>query len=207
MSEPKAVAERVDHVIEGVWVWGVSDDRIGGVSSNSAAIEEAPESLVVVNPLRLRQEELDRLGQVVAILLTSSGHSRAAAHFRELSGAAVWAPMQARLAGIEPDETFTEGNELPGGLRVISLPGPSDSECAFYLDRGKGVVIVGDALMNVPEYGGLQILPEQYNPDPAKTRVSLRKLLGYKFETMLFGHGEPIREGARERLRELLEGS
>lgn len=206
MGEPKDRATSIESVVEGVYLWTVSDDRIGGAPSSTVAIEEAPGSIVVINPIRVAEEELERLGEVTAILLTGSSHLRAAAHFRDETGAAIWAPANADLGEVDPEETFTEGNELPGSLKVISLPGPSDDESAFYLKRSRGVMIIGDALMNIEGHGGLQVLPKQHNPDPDKTHRSLKKLLDYDFEVMLFGHGAPIREGAKEKLRKLLKG-
>lgn len=207
MSEPKAVAARAEVVAEGIWTWTVPDDRIGGAPSSSVALEAGPSEVIVVNPVRLAEEELDRLGHVSAILLTSSRHLRAAPHYRELTGAAIWAPAGAKLDDDVADETFTAGNELAGGLKVIALEGPGGGESAFFLRRSGGVLIVGDAIMNLtPDHGGLQILPKGYNPDVEGTRKSARQLLDYEFEILLFGHGEPLRSGGRAALEKLLRG-
>ena len=204
MSEPKAVADRYEEVLDGVYVWSVSDDRLGGAPSSSVAVREDADHVVVINPLRLAEPRLDELGHVSAVILTGPSHARASEHYREGYGAAVWAPAAAQLEGIEPDETFAEGNELPGGLRVVSLAGPSEAECAFLLERGPGVLIVGDAVVNAQGLGGLGVLPEPHNPNVSRTRQSCRKLLDLDFDVMLFAHGDPIRSGARERLREML---
>ncbi|MFN2431406.1 MAG: hypothetical protein ABR599_01035 [Gemmatimonadota bacterium] len=205
MSEPKAVATHAEKVAEGVWQWTVADERIGGAPSNGTAVEEAPGSIVLVNPVRLREEELDRLGEVAAILLTGAGHLRSAPHYRDHTGAAIWAPVQVELAdGVDPDETFTDGNELPGALKAIALPGPRGAEHAFFLKRSGGVMIIGDALTNVAASGGLCVLPKEHNPDVDKTRQSCRKLLDYEYDTAVFGHGEPILGGARDRIAQLL---
>ena len=204
MSEPKAVAARAEPVTEGIWTWGVSDDRVGGMLSSSAAVEEAPGEIVLIDPVRVDEQELDRLGDVTAILITNGKHMRSAPHYRDLTGAAIWAPVHADFTDEQVDETFTEGNELPGGLKVIEIIGPARAEHAFYLKRAGGVIIIGDALLNL-EGGGLSILPEKYNPDPGKTKQSCKKILDYDFDVMLFGHGEPIRSGAKEKLRTVLK--
>ena len=206
MGEPQTVASRVEQVADGVWQWTIADERIGGGPSNTQAVEDTPGEIVVVNPVRLAEEELDKLGHVVAILLTGAGHVRSAAHYRELTGAAIWAPVGIDLEGVDPDETYTDGNELPGGLKAIAVAGPRGHEHAFLLERGRGVLIFGDAMLNAAEMGGLCVLPEKYNPDVSKTRESCRKLLDHDFELVLFGHGEPLRENARERLKEVLNG-
>lgn len=205
MSEPTEVASQVERVAEGIWTWTVSDDRIGGSPSTTVAVEASRGSLVVVNPLRLDPAELERLGTVSALVLTGPSHVRATPHYREATGAPVWAPVGVDLDDLDPDETFGHGDDLPGGLRAISLPGPSDPETGFHLVRGGGVLILGDAIINIPESGGLQILPAAYNPDVATTRRSCRKLLDYGFELVLFAHGDPLRENAKERLRKVIE--
>jgi glyoxylase-like metal-dependent hydrolase (beta-lactamase superfamily II) len=204
MSEPKAVAKEVEAVAKGVHVWTVSDDRIGGAPSTAVAVEESPGQVVVINPVRLEPGALQRLGRVTAILLTGAKHLRSAPHFREATAAPVWAPANADLGDLTADETFSEGNEVPGGLKVIGLPGPSEDESAFHLKRAGGVMIIGDALMNIPAHGGFQVLPPDHNPDVEKTKKSCKKLLDYEFEVMVFGHGEPIRKDARARLEQLL---
>jgi glyoxylase-like metal-dependent hydrolase (beta-lactamase superfamily II) len=207
MSEPKAVATRVESVLEGVFQWTVSDDRIGGAPSNATALEESPGRVVLIDPIRLESKELGRLGEVVAILLTMSSHQRAAAHYRDLTGAAIWAPAGAKLE-FPSDATFGDRDRLPGGLTAIAVPGASgsefESECAFYLNRSDGVLIVGDALLNMEDHGGFCVFPKEFNPDPEKTRRSCRRLLDLDFEVLLFGHGQPIRSGARRTLEELL---
>ncbi|HEY7530481.1 MAG TPA: MBL fold metallo-hydrolase [Gemmatimonadota bacterium] len=206
MSEPREVATRAERVADGVWTWTVTDDRIGGAPSTTVAVEEARESLVLVNPLRLDPEELDRLGGVSALVLTGPSHVRAAPYYRELTGAPIWAPAGLRRDDLDPDETFADGEDVPGGLRAVALRGPSDVETAFHLARGAGVLIVGDALTNIPASGGLHLLPPPHNPDVAGTRRSARRLLELEFELVLFAHGDPLRERAKDRLREVIEG-
>jgi glyoxylase-like metal-dependent hydrolase (beta-lactamase superfamily II) len=203
MSEPTAVAARAEKMAEGVWQWTVADDRLGGTASNGQAVEEAPGSVVLVNPVRLAGEELDRLGDVVAILLTGASHLRCAPHYRDLTGAAIWAPSGAELE-VDPDETFSDGNELPGDLKAIAIAGPKGDEHAFHAKRGAGVLFVGDALVNLEQSGGLHVLAEPHNPAVAKTRASCRKLLDLPFELVLFGHGEPLREDAKARIEKAL---
>lgn len=206
MSEPREVADRAERVADGVWTWTVTDDRIGGAPSTTVAVEADPGSLVLVNPLRLEPRELDRIGGVAALVLTGPSHVRAAPHYRDLTGAPLWAPAAMAREDLDPDETFGDGDELPGGLRAIALPGPSDAETAFHLPRGGGVLILGDALTNIPASGGLHVLPAPHNPDVARTRRSCLRLLGLNFDLVLFAHGEPLRDGAKERLREAIEG-
>ena len=69
---------------------------------------------------------------------------------------------------------------------------------------GGGVMIVGDALIHLPTQG-FSILPDKYCTNAKALRRSLEGLLDWPFETMLFAHGEPMMEHARERLAALLK--
>jgi hypothetical protein len=63
-------------------------------------------------------------------------------------------------------------------------------------------LIVGDALINFEPYS-LTFLPAKCSSNQKERRRSLRKLLDYKAERMLFAHGTPILARASERLQGL----
>jgi glyoxylase-like metal-dependent hydrolase (beta-lactamase superfamily II) len=70
--------------------------------------------------------------------------------------------------------------------------------------RGRGILIVGDAVIgNPPRQCGL--LPERVMDDPARLRSNLRKLLDLDFDILLVGDGESILQNAKARLKELVE--
>ncbi len=52
--------------------------------------------------------------------------------------------------------------------------------------------------------GQLSLLRERVMDDPARLRASVRALLELDFDALMVGDGVPIREGGRERLRELV---
>ena len=74
---------------------------------------------------------------------------------------------------------------------------PRRRDRASLRDDG-GTLIVGDALINFEPHG-FAFLPPKYCSNPKQMRRSLRKLLDYDFERMLFAHGTPILHGARAR--------
>jgi hypothetical protein len=53
--------------------------------------------------------------------------------------------------------------------------------------------------------GRCGLLREKVMDDPRRLRESVRALLSLDFEILLVGDGTPILEGARERLRELVQ--
>ena len=94
---------------------------------------------------------------------------------------------------------------LVGPFRIVGVPGKSPGEVAFH-DPARKLLVVGDAVIGNPP-GRLSLLPERVMDDPARLRASLRRLLDLDFDAVLVGDGVSIREGGRERLRDLVTGS
>jgi glyoxylase-like metal-dependent hydrolase (beta-lactamase superfamily II) len=98
-----------------------------------------------------------------------------------------------------------DGEKLPGGLKVVYLPGSADSEVAFYARQSGGIVMMGDALLHLPNKKGLALLPEQYCEDKKLARQSLKKLLELDFKTVTFAHGEPLVDNAKKQITDFLK--
>ncbi len=84
--------------------------------------------------------------------------------------------------------------DLPGRPRPISTPGHTEGHVCFLLEQ-HGVVITGDAIatLNVlTRQRGPQLMPDQLNGDPRRTRSSLDVLAGIHAGTLLPGHGDPF---------------
>jgi glyoxylase-like metal-dependent hydrolase (beta-lactamase superfamily II) len=93
---------------------------------------------------------------------------------------------------LKPTKTFKDGELLPGGIWVIHLQDQkSPGESALFLQLGKGVLIVGDALIGKPP-GRLSLLPAEKYADAAKAKAGLRRLLKYQFDAVLVGDGTSI---------------
>jgi len=90
------------------------------------------------------------------------------------------------------------------GLNAVPIDGAPAGEIAVYCDADGGTLVIGDALINFEPYG-FALLPPKYCSSAKLMRKSLRTLLDYSFERMLFAHGIPILSGARQRLKQLLE--
>lgn len=202
MSEPQAVAERIEEVIPGVWSWSVHDDRIDFVSTAHALADG--DGVVIVDPLPLAPEALAALGNVTAICLTAGTHQRSSWRLRRELGAPVYAPALAREIDEEPDVRYSDGDELPGGLRAVFTPGAGTTQHTFLLDRLE-VAFVPDLLVNVPSRG-LQITPDEYVHDPAATREMVARLLELPFSVLCLDHGAPVTGDPHGAIRALLDG-
>jgi glyoxylase-like metal-dependent hydrolase (beta-lactamase superfamily II) len=133
------------------------------------------------------------------VVITNRDHVREAERCRRDFRAKVYVPAaDAPLMDLQPDKTYQDGELLPGGLWVIQLEGmKSPGESALFLDRGQGIMILGDALIGKPA-GRLSLLPADRYPDVEKAREGLQRLLKYNFETVLVGDGVSIVSGGKE---------
>jgi hypothetical protein len=201
MSEPKAVAERVEEVVPGVWTWSVHDERIDFVSTAHAVA--GTDGVVLIDPLPLDPDALHSLGDVAAICLTAGTHQRSAWRYRREFDVPVHAPALSRLIDEEPDERYGDGDQLPGGLLAVFTPGGGTTQHTFLLEREGGVAFVPDLMVNVPGRG-LQITPDEYVHDSAEARRSMDKVLGLPFSVLCLNHGAPVTEDPKGAIRSLL---
>lgn len=189
--------------------WETFSDELKTTLS-SAALRKEPE-VVLIDPVPLTMAAMNKLvghASRAFTLLTNANHERAALAMRNNMRVPIWAHKDAKPdLELEPNDFFEDGDELPGGLKAIHVPGSSPSETAFYTPANGGIVFIGDALVNLDPNNGMAFLPDKYSRDPKQSRQSLRKLLKLEFEMMTFAHGQPIVKDARKRLATLLEGS
>ena len=161
---------------------------------------------VLIDPIPLREEALaEFIGdeKIAAIFLTNANHERAAAHYRE-AGVPVYAhPGTQGEFSIAIDQWIQDGEEI-SGLKAIHLPGFAPGEIALHVPESAGIMMMGDALINL-QPTGFTLLPGKYCADPKLARKSLQKLLQFSFEVMTFAHGLPITAGAKRQLEQLLQ--
>ncbi len=165
------------------------------------------EGNLCVDPVDPSEEVLDRLAKegVEQILITNRNHTRAANRVRERTGARIVIhPADAAYArdqGTAIDADLDVGQRA-GPFTVVGVPGKSPGEIALH-DPARRLLVVGDAVIGNPP-GRLSLLRERVMDDPARLRASVRSLLELDFDALMVGDGVPIREGGRERLRELV---
>jgi glyoxylase-like metal-dependent hydrolase (beta-lactamase superfamily II) len=202
VSEPRAVAERAEEIVPGVWHWQVHDERIDFVSTAHAV--SSPEGNVFIDPLPLAPKALAALGDVTAVCLTAGTHQRSAWRYRRDLGAAVYAPALSKQIEEEPDARYGDGDELPSGLRAVFTPGAGTTQHTFILERHGGIAFVADLLTHLPKRG-LRMVQARYMHDPAEARRSIRTLLDLPFSILCLAHGAPLAEDPKGAIRKLLE--
>ncbi|MGW2249190.1 MBL fold metallo-hydrolase [Kitasatospora sp. NPDC001660] len=90
--------------------------------------------------------------------------------------------------------------DLGGGAVVVHTPGHTDGSIALHLP-GPGVLFTGDIASNVEGHTRLGV----FHTDPARARTSFLRITGLPVTTAVFGHGDPIAEGASAALRAAAE--
>ncbi len=163
--------------------------------------------LYLVDPIQMAEpawEELTRDASVCGIFVTNANHERAAVDFAARSGAAVLAspPTASALWNLETI-SLQAGEQVGERIQVIALEGAAEGEIALHFSDDGGALILGDALINFgPD--GFALLPPKYCADQKLMRRSLRQLLDFSFERLLFAHGLPVVSRARPKLEGLL---
>jgi glyoxylase-like metal-dependent hydrolase (beta-lactamase superfamily II) len=161
-----------------------------------------------IDPIPLQREALDELTgsrSVAGIIVTNSNHHRAAARFAEQFAIPIITHTDS-FPDKQPSRLrkVADGEAICKGLQVIGIEGAAPGEIVLHYAPNGGTLIVGDSLINFEPYG-FTFLPAKYCSNQKEMRWSLRKLLDYKAERMLFAHGTPILSRASERLRGLLD--
>ncbi|MFQ5903575.1 MAG: MBL fold metallo-hydrolase [Candidatus Binatia bacterium] len=193
-------------VLSGIYTWPWFSEP-HGYNFNGYLVRHPGGNLCIdpVEPTEGMLGELARHG-VTRILLTNRNHSRAANRLRAQTGARTAIhpadAAHARSQGTEIDDELRLGEKV-GPLVVVGVPGKSPGEVALHWPERR-LLIVGDAVIGKPP-GHCGLLPDKVVDDPPRLRVSVRGLLTLDFDTLLPGDGEPILQGASERLKELVK--
>ncbi len=186
-------------VLPGIWQWSwFSEEK--QLDFNGLFLTVGDHRILVDPPPMSAEDrsQINRGGPVDYVIVTNRDHERDAAACRQTFDCQVMVPeADVPQMTIVPTKTFKDGELLPGGIWVVHLQDQkSPGESALFLQRGKGMLIVGDALIGKPA-GSLSMLPAEKYADPAKAKAGLARLLKYAFDTILVGDGTSILTGAK----------
>lgn len=157
-----------------------------GVEGSETDIEEALTDLgmgwYAVEHVIFTHNHPDHIGSAAAILEATDAEAHAGDADR------------VSIVGPQPVSPVTDGQDV-FGLRIIATPGHTPGHISV-LDPVGGVLVAGDALVGRGDGGGVAGPDAAYTQDMAMAEESVRKLAGYDFDTVLFGHGEPVEQDA-----------
>jgi len=195
-----------DRIASNIAIWHEYDSAVKAEVYSTCL--GTPDGTYLIDPIPLESEALYELigsNSVAGIIVTSGNHHRASAKFAEKFSAPVFGRTEAFLNKAARElKSVTDREEISEGLRAIGVQGAGEGEIALYYAPEGGALIIGDALINFEPYG-FTFLPAKYCSNQKQMRRSLRRLLDYKAERILFAHGAPILSQGSERLRDLLD--
>jgi len=186
-------------LLPGIWQWSwFSEEKQLNFNGLFLTVGE---HRIVVDPPPLTGEAsalIRRQGELDYIIVTNRDHVREAAACQADFRCQLQVPdADAPQMDLKPTKTFKDGELLPGGIWVIHLQDQkSPGESALFVQQGRGVLIVGDALIGKPA-GALSLLPEEKYADAIKAKAGLQRLLKYQFDAVLVGDGTSILTGAK----------
>ncbi len=191
----------------GIWIWHRYDAGVkADLFSTALAIKAG---VVLIDPVTPAPPELALAlagSKVAGVIVTNGNHARAAAGFAREHAASIYARRGAEQhLGLEKVCDVTAVVESASDLTVLSIDGAAPGEIALHCAREGGTLVLGDALINMGSRG-FAFLPAKYCENVKLMRQSLRSLLDFEFQRLLFAHGTPIVTRARSRLVELLDG-
>ncbi len=193
-------------VLPNIWEWSwFSEDKQLNFNGHFLTVGE---HRILIDPPPMEASDMAFVrqgGPVDYIIITNRDHEREANRLRNEFQCTMMVPeLDAPEMSFTPDKTYKDGGLLPGGIWVIQLAHQkSPGESALFLETGKGVLIVGDAIIGKPD-GALSLLPSEKYADIAQARESLRRLCKYTFDSLLVGDGTSLVTGAKPLVERLV---
>jgi glyoxylase-like metal-dependent hydrolase (beta-lactamase superfamily II) len=115
-------------------------------------------------------------------------------------GLSTFANTVSGFDGVPVARELAEGDTLAAGFTVLETPGHSPGHVSFWRPSDR-TLICGDVFFNMQlltTVAGLRQPPRLFTPDPARNRVSERKLAALEPQVAGFGHGPVLNEAAPE---------
>jgi glyoxylase-like metal-dependent hydrolase (beta-lactamase superfamily II) len=193
-------------VLPGIWQWSwFSDEKQLDFNGLFLVIGEHK---ILVDPPPMTAEAravVRRHEPIDYIIVTNRDHIRESAVYQAELRCQLQVPeADAAQMDVKPTKTYKDGELLPGGMWAIQLKDQkSPGESALFIERGQGVLIVGDALIGKPP-GSVRLLPAEKYVDVSKAKDGLSRLLKYNFDSLLVGDGASILVGGKRQVEQLL---
>ena len=193
-------------ILPDIWQWSwFSDEK--QLNFNGLFLTIGEHKILVDPPIMTAEarEVVRRHQPIDYIIVTNRDHIREAAGYQAEFKCQLRLPeADAAQMDVKPTKTYKDGELFPGGIWAIHLKDQkSPGESALFIERGRGVLIVGDALIGkLP--GSVCLLPAEKYVDVQKAKDGLCRLLKYNFDSLLVGDGASILVGAKPQVEQLL---
>ncbi len=172
------------------------------------------DAAVLVDPLQVSSSdarEIEKIEIPTHILLTCEFHLRESEIFRKCWGCEIWAnEIECDRYETSLDGTFVHGQRLWDFIDPIYVPDVYFPETVLLVRDGGGGLIIGDMLSGGRQDAGiaegdLGIYAPEYIAELGKARNSIALLLDYSYSFICFGHGTPIFDEPKAKLRRYVE--
>lgn len=104
-----------------------------------------------------------------------------------------------RSPTFEPDTRLKENDKIQD-LVVLHAPGHTPGSICLY-NKERRLIFVGDAITN--RGGKISGSPKMSNSDLQEANRSIGKISTFDFDVLLSGHGDPIKSGGTQKVKEL----
>ena len=200
-----------------VYCWSEvhGEERNEAYPWNSFLIDVPNDDVVVlIDPLPVSSDEAREIEQIripTHILLTCEFHLRESELLRQRWGCEIWAnEVERDRYETSLDGTFVHGQRLWGFIDPIYVPDVYFPETVLLVHESGGGLIIGDMLSGGRQDAGiadgdLGIYAPDYIAELDKARNSIALLLDYSFSFICFGHGTPIFDEPKAKLRRYVE--
>lgn len=162
--------------------------------------------LVLIDPPHVPENalpELEALGRPRVVILSGRAQERRAKQFQDWYGAKVMAPEgDQKLMRLPVAQYYSDGDTLPGGLKVTTLPNQRTPGESVLFQASSGTLFAGH-LVGEPA-GMVQMEDRGLYPSFSKAFEAQLALLSIEFDRLLPGRGTPIPTGGRLALAKYL---
>ena len=197
----------MDEIIPGVFHWRTKHPSIGAeVDSHYIA-----GSGTAIDPL-LPAEGIEWFEDrgIERIVLSNRHHLRQAPELAERFGC----PILCHEAGLHQFEDgpavrgFAFGERLAADVVALEMGAICPEDTVLLIEGGGGALLFADSVIHYDEVGFVpdSLIGEDPEGVKREARERCAALLDQNFEALLFAHGEPLADGAREALRRFAEG-
>jgi hypothetical protein len=195
-----------DQIQPGLSLWHAYDRAVKADLFSTAVSAKA--GILLIDPIQLDELALTQLvreSPIAGVIVTNHNHYRATDNYLSRFSVPLFAHRDSLPTGSSiPFSETADGVMICDELETTAVDGAAAGEIALYHGADGGTLIMGDALINFDPYG-FTFLPEKYCQDARQMRNSLKKLVRFNAQRILFAHGWPILSGAGQRLRQLLQ--
>jgi glyoxylase-like metal-dependent hydrolase (beta-lactamase superfamily II) len=197
----------MDEVLPGLLHWTATHPNHG----LRVGCHLATASGTAFDPL-VPEEGLDWFGEqgVKRIVLSTRHHRRHCEEIAERFGCEILCHESGLYEFEDGPEVrgFSFGDRLAADVVALEMNSISPDDTVLRIEAGGGALLFADSVIN---RGGLGFVPDGLiGDDPEAVKAQIRRrcsaLLSERFEVLLFAHGDPLVDGAREALRALAEG-